>query len=54
MTTSEARDAGAGQAQQEAILADALRDHYFQDRGHRARGLDVEPDDVSWTDLEGP
>ncbi|MFE7532144.1 hypothetical protein ACFU7Y_41570 [Kitasatospora sp. NPDC057542] len=48
-----ARDAGATQAQQEAILAEALREHYFQDRGHRARGLDVELNDVAWMDLEG-
>ncbi|MET8631018.1 hypothetical protein ABZW30_46310 [Kitasatospora sp. NPDC004669] len=31
----EARDAGATQAQQEAILAEALRDEYFKDGGRR-------------------
>ncbi|MFD9592056.1 telomere-protecting terminal protein Tpg [Kitasatospora sp. NPDC059973] len=49
----EARDAGAGQAEQERILAEGLREHYFKDGGHRARGLDVELNDVSWMDLEG-
>ncbi|MER8188409.1 XRE family transcriptional regulator [Kitasatospora sp. NPDC094015] len=48
-----ARDAGATQAQQEQILADALRDEYFKDGGRRARGLDVELNDISWMDLEG-
>jgi hypothetical protein len=48
-----ARDAGATQAQQEAILAEALRDEYFKDGGRRARGLDVELDDVAWMDVEG-
>ncbi|MFE7529420.1 telomere-protecting terminal protein Tpg [Kitasatospora sp. NPDC057542] len=48
----EARDAGATQAQQERILAEALREHYFQDRGHRARGLDVELNDIAWMDVE--
>ncbi|WP_405364585.1 telomere-protecting terminal protein Tpg [Kitasatospora sp. NBC_00039] len=48
-----ARDAGATQAQQEQILAEALRDEYFKDRGHRARSLDVELNDVAWMDLEG-
>ncbi|MEU1510029.1 XRE family transcriptional regulator [Kitasatospora sp. NPDC005748] len=48
-----ARDAGASQAEQERILAEGLREHYFKDNGHRARGLDVELNDVSWTDVEG-
>ncbi|MGE7439854.1 telomere-protecting terminal protein Tpg, partial [Kitasatospora sp. NPDC001175] len=48
----EARDAGAPQAQQEAILAEALRDEYFKDRGRRARGLDVELNDIAWMDVE--
>ncbi|MER5636893.1 XRE family transcriptional regulator [Kitasatospora sp. NPDC002227] len=47
-----ARDAGATQAQQEQILADGLRDHYFRDNGHRATGLDVELNDLAWMDLE--
>ncbi|WP_051712116.1 hypothetical protein [Streptomyces sp. NRRL S-350] len=48
----EARDAGASQARQEAILAEALGDEYFKDGGRRARGLDVELNDVAWMDLE--
>ncbi|MFE2729414.1 telomere-protecting terminal protein Tpg [Kitasatospora sp. NPDC059327] len=48
-----ARDAGAGQAEQERILAEGLREHYFKDGGHRARGLDVELNDIAWMDLEG-
>ncbi|PYC74111.1 DNA-binding protein [Streptomyces tateyamensis] len=48
----EARDTGASQAQQEALLAQALRDHYFKDNGRRAAGLDVELNDISWMDLE--
>ncbi|MFF3068846.1 telomere-protecting terminal protein Tpg [Kitasatospora sp. NPDC057936] len=48
-----ARDAGESQEEQEKILAEALRDHYFKDNGHRARGLDVELNDVAWMDLEG-
>ncbi|MFE7528540.1 telomere-protecting terminal protein Tpg [Kitasatospora sp. NPDC057542] len=47
-----ARDAGATQAQQEAILAEALRDEYFKDGGRRARGLDVELNDIAWMDIE--
>ncbi|MFD5921776.1 telomere-protecting terminal protein Tpg [Kitasatospora sp. NPDC058201] len=48
----EARDAGATQAQQERILAEGLREHYFKDNGHRARGLDVELNDIAWLDVE--
>ncbi|MFH8385337.1 telomere-protecting terminal protein Tpg [Kitasatospora sp. NPDC018058] len=48
----EARDAGATQARQEAILAEALRDEYFKDGGRRARGLDVELNDIAWMDVE--
>ncbi len=48
----EARDAGASQAEQERILAEALREHYFKDSGHRARNLDVELNDIAWLDLE--
>ncbi|MFF7459394.1 telomere-protecting terminal protein Tpg [Kitasatospora sp. NPDC008115] len=48
----EARDAGATQAQQEKILAEALRDEYFKDSGRRARGLDVELNDIAWMDME--
>ncbi|MFC8450248.1 telomere-protecting terminal protein Tpg [Kitasatospora sp. NPDC057223] len=48
-----ARDAKAGQAEQERILAEGLREHYFKDNGHRAAGLDVELNDISWMDVEG-
>ncbi|MFF2566226.1 telomere-protecting terminal protein Tpg [Kitasatospora sp. NPDC058060] len=47
-----ARDAGAGQAEQERILAEGLREEYFKDGGRRARGLDVELNDVAWMDVE--
>ncbi|MGW2255882.1 telomere-protecting terminal protein Tpg [Kitasatospora sp. NPDC001660] len=47
-----ARDAGAPQAEQEALLAEALREHYFQDGGRRASGLDVELNDIAWMDVE--
>ena len=47
-----ARDAGATQAQQGRILAEGLREHYFKDNGHRARGLDVELNDIAWLDVE--
>ncbi|MFJ9447001.1 hypothetical protein ACIRRH_34905 [Kitasatospora sp. NPDC101235] len=36
----EPRDAGASQDEQERILAEGLREHYFKDNGHRASGLD--------------
>ncbi|MFD8483621.1 telomere-protecting terminal protein Tpg [Kitasatospora sp. NPDC059673] len=48
-----ARDAGAGQAEQERILAEGLREHYFQDNGRRAGGLDIELNDIAWMDVEG-
>ncbi|MFD8785410.1 telomere-protecting terminal protein Tpg [Kitasatospora sp. NPDC059599] len=47
-----ARDAGAPRAQQEAILAQALGEHYFKDGGRRATGLDVELNDIAWMDVE--
>ncbi|WP_282206820.1 terminal protein Tpg-like protein [Kitasatospora fiedleri] len=47
-----ARDAGASQAQQEEILADALSEHYFRNRDSRARGLDAEVNSVEWMDIE--
>ncbi|MFJ8443981.1 telomere-protecting terminal protein Tpg [Kitasatospora griseola] len=47
-----AREAGAGQAEQERILAEGLREHYFKDNGRRASGLDVELNDIAWMDLE--
>ncbi|MFB7678307.1 XRE family transcriptional regulator [Kitasatospora purpeofusca] len=46
-----ARDAGAGQAEQEQILADALGEYYFR-QGGRARRLDVELNDIAWLDIE--
>ncbi|MFF8775244.1 telomere-protecting terminal protein Tpg [Kitasatospora sp. NPDC015120] len=46
-----ARDAGADQAEQEQILANALGEHYFR-QGGRARRLDVELNDIAWMDLE--
>ncbi|MFJ9448240.1 telomere-protecting terminal protein Tpg [Kitasatospora sp. NPDC101235] len=47
-----ARDAGASQAEQERILAEGLREHYFKDGGRRASGLDVELNDIAWMDVE--
>ncbi|GAA2773497.1 hypothetical protein [Kitasatospora cinereorecta] len=47
-----ARDAGAGQDEQERILAEGLREHDFKDDGRRARGLDVELNDIAWMDVE--
>ncbi|MFE5584099.1 telomere-protecting terminal protein Tpg [Kitasatospora sp. NPDC056531] len=47
-----ARDTRATQAQQEAILAEALGERYFKDGGRRARGLDVELNDVARMDVE--
>ncbi|MFJ9846007.1 telomere-protecting terminal protein Tpg [Kitasatospora sp. NPDC101155] len=47
-----ARDAGAAQAEQERILAQALGEHYFKDGGRRAGGLDVALNDIAWMDLE--
>ncbi|MGA5823884.1 telomere-protecting terminal protein Tpg [Kitasatospora sp. NPDC094028] len=48
----EARDAGASQDEQERILAEGLREHYFKDTGRRGRGLDVELNDIAWMDVE--
>ncbi|MFE5585646.1 hypothetical protein [Kitasatospora sp. NPDC056531] len=47
-----ARDAGASQADQEQILADALSEHYFRQRGSRAGSLDAEINSVEWMDIE--
>ncbi|WP_406085868.1 telomere-protecting terminal protein Tpg [Kitasatospora purpeofusca] len=47
-----ARDAGATRAQQERILAEGLREHYFKDNGRRAAGLDIELNDIAWLDVE--
>ncbi|GAA1500858.1 hypothetical protein GCM10009760_63050 [Kitasatospora kazusensis] len=44
-----ARDADATDAEQEKLLADALREHYFQDRGSRARGVSqVALNSINW------
>jgi transcriptional regulator with XRE-family HTH domain len=48
----EARDAGASQAQQEQLLADALQEHYFKDGGRRASGLVAEINGLNWMDVE--
>ncbi|MER7707723.1 XRE family transcriptional regulator [Kitasatospora sp. NPDC097605] len=50
-TLYAARDAGATQAEQEQILADALGEHYFR-QGGRARRLDVDLNDIAWMDME--
>ncbi|GLW75008.1 hypothetical protein Kpho02_73050 [Kitasatospora phosalacinea] len=47
-----ARDAGASESTQQRILADGLREQYFQDRGRRADGLDVVLEDIGWMDLD--
>ncbi|MEV7218185.1 XRE family transcriptional regulator [Kitasatospora cineracea] len=46
-----ARDAGAGEAEQQRILAGALQEHYFRDRGRRAEGLSVRLDQLGWADF---
>ncbi|WP_398901855.1 telomere-protecting terminal protein Tpg [Streptomyces sp. 1114.5] len=48
-----ARDSGASQDRQEAILAEALRDDYFKDGGRRARSVDVELSNIAWMDIKG-
>ncbi|MFJ7912609.1 telomere-protecting terminal protein Tpg [Kitasatospora sp. NPDC096204] len=49
----ELRDAGATEAEQEELLANALREHYFKDNGHRARGVSkVELNSLNWMDIE--
>lgn len=47
-----ARDAGAGESEQQRILAGALQEHYFKDRGRRAEGLTAEINDLGWLELE--
>ncbi|GGR08733.1 telomere-protecting terminal protein Tpg [Kitasatospora griseola] len=47
-----ARDAGAGEREQERILAEALQEHYFKDNGHRAAGLSAEFTDIAWATIE--
>ncbi|MEV7217915.1 hypothetical protein AB0O31_33075 [Kitasatospora cineracea] len=47
-----ARDNGAGEREQEQILAEALQEHYFKDNGHRAAGLSAEFTDIAWATIE--
>lgn len=47
-----AHNAGAVQAERGRILAEALREEHFKDGGRRARGLDGEPNDIAWMDVE--
>nr|WP_258021128.1 hypothetical protein [Streptomyces anatolicus] len=46
-----ARDAGAGEQQQTAILARALGHAYFRDGGRRAHGLHITFSDVEFADF---
>ncbi|RAJ31767.1 hypothetical protein K353_06118 [Kitasatospora sp. SolWspMP-SS2h] len=43
---------GAGEAEQERVLADGSREFRFQDRRRRADGLDVALEDSAWTELQ--
>lgn len=48
-----ARDAGASEGEMRGIVADGLKDVYFQDGGSRAMGLsDVEINDIDYLDLD--
>ncbi len=47
-----ARDNGAGEREQERILAEALQEHYFKDNGRRADGLSAEFTDIAWATIE--
>ncbi|MEV7027656.1 XRE family transcriptional regulator [Kitasatospora sp. NPDC093558] len=47
----EARDAGAGQQEQEKIIAEGLRDAYFTDGGRRARSLEVTLTGLHWAEF---
>ncbi|MGW4694061.1 telomere-protecting terminal protein Tpg [Kitasatospora cineracea] len=47
-----ARDAGAAESEQQRILAGALQEHYFKDRGRRAESLTAEINDLGWLELE--
>ncbi|MEV6209150.1 helix-turn-helix domain-containing protein [Kitasatospora sp. NPDC051914] len=46
-----ARDAGASETDQAAILAAGLQEHYFRDSGRRASGLAVEFTGIEWADF---
>ncbi|MEW1914743.1 XRE family transcriptional regulator [Kitasatospora sp. NPDC085895] len=46
-----ARDAGASEDVQAAILAASLQDYYFRDGGRRASGLAVELTGIQWADF---
>jgi DNA-binding transcriptional regulator YdaS (Cro superfamily) len=49
----DAREAGAGDQQMRGIIAEGLKDIYFQDNGARATGLtDVEITDIDYLDLD--
>ncbi|MGW8487445.1 telomere-protecting terminal protein Tpg [Streptomyces sp. NPDC055886] len=49
----DARDAGASEGEMRGIVADGLKDVYFQDGGSRAMGLsDVEINDIDYLDLD--
>lgn len=48
-----ARDAGASDQQMRQIIAEGLKDIYFQDSGNRAHGLsDVTLNDIDYLDLD--
>ncbi|MFG2507012.1 telomere-protecting terminal protein Tpg [Streptomyces rubiginosohelvolus] len=49
----DARNAGASEGEMRGIVADGLKDVYFQDGGSRATGLsDVEINDIDYLDLD--
>ncbi|GGS62242.1 XRE family transcriptional regulator [Streptomyces parvus] len=49
----DARDAGASEGEMRGIVAEGLKDVYFQDGGSRAMGLsDVEINDIDYLDLD--
>ncbi|WP_299535826.1 telomere-protecting terminal protein Tpg [uncultured Streptomyces sp.] len=49
----DARDTGANDQQMRGIIADGLKEVYFQDGGGRAMGLsDVEINDIDYLDLD--
>lgn len=49
----DARDTGASDQQMREIIAEGLKDVYFQDGGSRAMGLsDVEINDIDYLDLD--
>ncbi|MGW4029550.1 telomere-protecting terminal protein Tpg [Streptomyces sp. NPDC004838] len=47
----EARQQGASDRLLRGIVAEGLREIYFQDNGHRAQGLDVEITDIDYLDV---